>query len=480
MSLISGINFAQQAQIEGIKKLDFQGVEAIENVGFYTVYEEDKQSGKVRDFNLKFFDLDYNETNSKTIEMSKDADVSSSDNNATHLCIAFAEKKLKHISLKSFDNSGNLVGEINLSESAVPKADVYKAPNGFVVVNQIRKSVNSIRASYEIIGLDNKLKVLWKKDLNDSAIQGVIDVVATENSIAVVYTSGKGLKKENYDQHMMRLSASGDVVFDVVFASNYFYFPNKILLEGENTLIFGSFPEQGKAKTIGVFAISFDKSGNVLSKKEIEYKQEISPIIKDIIEEEDVNMKESPQFIVNDAIKTATGYFVITETIQLRPAPGVGANISTGGGSSMSIQMNTAFMMGDFLVLDLNSDLSLNDIRVITKKKNKVVFEGVVTNINTYYSQIKENDVSNYQFWIKKEDGFPAVVYTIRENFLSNIEVGVAALNNDSKVITSEVITSDLSKMKEVNGFGVMKNNLNKLSVFLFKQGVLSFYDLNF
>ena len=100
MSLISGINFAQQAQIEGIKKLDFQGVEAIENVGFYTVYEEDKQSGKVRDFNLKFFDLDYNETNSKTIEMSKDADVSSSDNNATHLCIAFAEKKLKHISLK--------------------------------------------------------------------------------------------------------------------------------------------------------------------------------------------------------------------------------------------------------------------------------------------------------------------------------------------------------------------------------------------
>ena len=96
-------------------------------------------------------------------------------------------------------------------------------------------------------------------------------------------------------------------------------------------------------------------------------------------------------------LKTATGYFVITETIQLRPAPGVGANISTGGGSSMSIQMNTAFMMGDFLVLDLNSDLSLNDIRVITKKKNKVVFEGVVTNINTYYSQIKENDVSNYQ-----------------------------------------------------------------------------------
>ena len=47
-------------------------------------------------------------------------------------------------------------------------------------------------------------------------------------------------------------------------------------------------------------------------------------------------------------------------------------------------------------------------------------------------------------------------------------------------MIKSEVITSDLSKMKEVNGFGVMKNNVNKLSVFLFKQGVLSFYDLNF
>jgi hypothetical protein len=114
-------------------------------------------------------------------------------------------------------------------------------------------------------------------------------------------------------------------------------------------------------------------------------------------------MKETPQFIVNDAIKTDGGYYVITETIKLNPAVGVGVQVSKGGGSGSSLQANTAFIMGDFLILKLNNNLELEKIQVITKKKNRVVMEGVITNVNQYHSVLKSSGVSNYQFWVQEK-----------------------------------------------------------------------------
>lgn len=480
MLLVSPLSvFAQQATVSGIKPREFQGVEEIENKGYYTVYEAEDQSGKIRNYTLKFYDFSYKEIGSELIELSKVATVSGSANNATHLAIAFSDMKLKQVKVKSFDLDGKLTGELDLSESAMPMADVYKAPGGFVIVNQIRKSAMSMKAQFEIIGVSNELTVQWKKELNEETIREVIDVVASEEGVAVVYTSGKGLDKENYDQHLLRLSHEGSVIFDEVFASNYYYFPNKIIVDVDKTIVFGSYPAPGKSKPVGVFAIAFDASGNISLKKEIDYEKNISPEIKDIMSEEEINMKEEPQFIVNDVIKTPTGYVMINETIRLRPSMGLAVEISTGG-SGGSVQMNTAFIMGDFVVLNLDDKLDLETVQVITKRTNKVVFEGTIGNVNQYHHILKKNNVSNYQFHIKNAEAKPSVVYTIRQSYLSNIQIGVADLNKTDKVIKSELIDSDLTKIKEVNGFGVMRNTGEKISVYLFKKGVLSFYDLTY
>lgn len=469
--------WGQQAKVENIGA--FRSVQEIDQSGFCAIYEEDGQKGKIRNYTLKFFDFDYAETNAALVELSKVATVSSSANNTTHMAIAFSDTKLKQTSVKSFDKKGTLTGTLNLGENAIPTADIYKAPEGFVIVNHISKSAMSIKVQFEIIGVDNELNVLWKKELNDETVREVEDVLASEEGVAVVYTSGKGMGKENYDQHLLRISPKGDVVFDEVFASNYYYFPNKILFDGENTLIFGSFPEKGKSRPAGVFGIAFNSSGAITFKKELDYSTEISPAIKGIMSEEDINMKESPQFIVNDAIKTADGYIIITETIQLRPAVGLAVEVSTAG-SGAGIQTNTAFWMGDFLVLNMKNNLELDGIKVVTKAKNRVVFQGIIANVNQYHSILKENNVSNYQFWLNDAENNPTMVYTIRESFRSNIKVGVVDLTTDKKVLESKVVESELAKMKDVNGFGVLKNINNKLSVYVYKKGILSFYDLEY
>lgn len=471
--------FAQQGSIEGIKTSEFQGVHEITNEGFYTVYEEAKQKGKVRNYTVKFLDFNYKVTKQTQVELSKNAVVSSSANNETHIAIAFSDIKDKKVKLRSLTLRGELQGEVDLTKSVGPKADIYKAPEGFVVVNYVLPSLVSTKIQFEIIYFDNELKQIWKKELKDDLVRAVYDVVATEDGFAILYCTGKGLNKENYDQHLIRVNNEGKEIFDKVFASNYYYYPNKIILEGENTLIFGSFPEEGKSKPIGIFGIAMDASGKIVAKNEVDYKTNISPTIKDIKDSEDINMKEEPQFIVNDVLKTETGYIVITETIRLRPAPGGAVEVGTGG-SGATITVNTAFIMGDFLILSLDKELQMNKIQVVNKKKNKVVFQGIITNVNMYYPILRQNNVSNYRFSQIDDKGEIAMVYTIRSSYMSNIKVGIADLNSKETILKSVYIESDLEKLKDVNAFGVLKNTENKISVYIFRKSLLNFYDLKY
>lgn len=468
--------FGQDKTIEGIKILE--GAGDIEGLGFYAVYQAEGEKGKYRNYTINLFDYEYNQVASEAVQMSKVTSLVSSETNNSHLALVFSDMKQKQISVKSFDKDGNLAGELDLTDTKYPRANLYKTPSGFIIVNIVKLGgAMSAKMKYEIISVDNDLNVNWKMPIEGETVREVVDVLATKEGVAVVYTKGKGMKKENYGQHLMRISNDGDVVFDEIFANNYYYFPNKILLDGDETFIFGSYPKLGKSKPIGVFAISYDKTGVQTNKKEIEYEKEISPEIKDIMSEEDINMKESPQFIVNDAIKTDDGFYIITETIRLKPAVGASVQVSTAG-SSTGLSVNTAFHMGDFIILKLKSNLDVDKIKIVTKKKNKVIVEGGIFNVNQYHHVLKQNNVSNYQFWVTNEDGNPAMVYTIRKNFRSNIQIGVVDVTTDERVSKSKPLESELEKLKELAGFGVMKSQNNQLAIYVFKKRVLSFYNL--
>lgn len=478
---ISSTINAQQAEFEDIKI--FEGAGEIENVGFYTLYQAKGERGRMRNYTLKFLDYQYNELSTKNIELSKRASLSDSEANKTHLAIAIADTKLDQVSIRAFDKSGVLSGKLDLKETKQPSAQIYEAENGFIIVNKINEGGLIPKYKYEIISVDNELNIIWKNIFTkDDNVIEVIDVLSENGATAIVFSKGRGMKKESYSQNLMRISDSGEIIFDTKFANNYFYFSNKILIKDETTYVFGSFPEEGKSKPIGVFAIGFSKNGEITNKNELSYQEKISPDLKDIMTEEDLNMKEEPQFIVNDVVETEEGFYLITETIRLRPALGGGVQVSSGGASGGSIQVNTAFIMGDFLIINLNKDLSLNRFKVVTKNKNKVVVEGIVPNVNAYYSTMKQRgmNMSNYQFWIKNEEGNPAMVYTIKKNFRGNVKVGVVDITTEDRVTESNPVVSDLEKIRKMNQYGVLESEAGKLSVVVYKGGSIQFYDLSY
>ncbi|MCH2225268.1 MAG: hypothetical protein MK066_10915 [Crocinitomicaceae bacterium] len=472
--------FAQQESIEGIKFSDFHGVREIENVGYYTFFEEENQRGKTRAYNVRFLNYDYSEKKNTLIELSKVATVSTSENNDSHLVIGFSDFKERTQKLKSFDQDGNIVGELEWTGKVIPGVQIFKAKDGFALVKIVRPKAMSSKANYEIVRVDNELNVLWERKLPGELVKGVVDLIADEEDrIGLVYSSGKGAGKEKYSQHFMKLDENGEVLFDEVFAQNYFYLPNKLLVDGDNMLIFGSYPKNGKSKAIGVFAIAYDNDGTQIAKNEVDYQSDISPMIRAAMSEEELNMKENPQFFINDVVKTENGYMVVTETLRMRPSIGASVHVSTGG-SGGSLQANTTLIMGDFLVLKISEELNVNSIQVVNKKKNRVVVGGTIPNVSYALPIIKANNISNFQFIKQDENKNNQLVYTIRKNFLNGIQIGVADLDADDSVVKSMLVECDLEKMKAINAFDVMNNEEGKISVYVYRKKLLSFYDLTF
>ncbi|WP_159038514.1 DUF6770 family protein [Brumimicrobium mesophilum] len=477
MAVCSNISYAQDATIDGIKI--FEGVGEVENVGYYNVYQEDGEKGKFRDYTINFLDYEYNTIGKEKIQLSKRAGVIHSESNDSHLAITFGDLKEKSHLAYSFDKNGSIAGKIELTPGKFFDSKIYKSSNGFVISNTIREKLMSAKSTIEIIKVNNEMNEIWTKTLEEGKAISITDILSTENGVAVVYTSGKGMKKESYNQNLMRLDNYGEVVFDEAFANNYYYYPNKILLEDKNTYVFGSYPEEGKSRPVGVFGIGFSPEGDVILKEEVSFEMDILPASKGIMTEEQLNVKDAPQFVVNDAIKTDEGFYLITETIRLRPAIGGSVNVGTGG-SGGSLSMNTAFIMGDFIILKFNKELGLDQVKFVTKEENKIVVQGAVFNVNVYAHMFTSQNMSNYQFCVENSEGNPAMVYTIIEGYRNKVRVGIADITTEEMVTKSEPIESEMGKIKNVEAYKVLKNEVGRLSVFLYKSKLISYYNLNY
>ncbi|RYM32807.1 hypothetical protein ERX46_12150 [Brumimicrobium glaciale] len=477
MAVLSNISFAQDLTIDDVKI--FEGAGDVDKIGFYSVYQADGEKGKFRNYTVNFVDYDYNTIGKDKIQLSKRADVIHSESNDSHLAISFGDLKEKKHVVYSFDKNGSIAGKLDLEKGKLYDSKIYKSPNGFVISNTIRHKLMSAESTIEIIMVDNEMNKLWTKTFEKGKAISVTDILSTENGVAVVYTSGKGMSIENYSQNMIRLDNSGEVVFDEVFANNFYYYPNKILLDDENTYIFGSYPEEGKVKPEGVFGIGFSPNGDIVMKEEVSFEMDIIPVAKDLMTEEQLNVKDAPQFIVNDVVKTDDGFYLITETIRLRPSLGGSINVG-GGGAGGSITVNTAFLMGDFIILKFNKDLGLDKIKFVTKEENKIVVEGMVTNVNTYASMFKSKNISNYQFWVENSDGNPAMVYTIIEGYRNKVRVGIADITTEALITESEPIESEMGKIKKVESFNVLKNEAGRLSVLIYKNKMISYYNFDY
>lgn len=482
ITLISATLFAQQQTIENVNRRTYFGSDEIENTGFYSVIQKPDQKGKIREYQIRFFDLNLKEGKNVDITLSKSVTISNTAGNDHAIAICFSDLKLKQSKIVSYNHDGEMIGELVL-ESAIPKSKIYRGQNGFYIVDENRKSKMSMNYKVSVIKTDNELNVIWKKTLDEKLYNIVFDIQEDKvtEDVAIVYTQGKGLSKDKYRQYLWRIDKEGKETYNTQFSNNAFQYPNKIIFEESRTLAFGSYPPEGKSKPVGVFAYVFSEIGEVTEKVHISYKDQISKEIANISSEEDINMKDIPQFIVNDVIKLDDGSFkVVTETIKLRPSIGGSAQVSSGGSTGGSVSTNTALIMGDFLILNLTENLKLEDIQVVTKRKNKVIFEGIVFNVGMVYLRLKEQNASNFQFLKSNVEDELYLVYTSRKNFFNEIKIGVADLNSTDKVIKSLEIDSDIEKLKEVRSLKIMNNKENKITVSLLEKKTVQFYELEF
>lgn len=212
----------------------------------------------------------------------------------------------------------------------------------------------------------------------------------------------------------------------------------------------------------------------------VDWQKDIYPTVSQMNLEGLLDDKKTPGFFVHDIVKLADGnYRVITETVYSKTVPGVGASFSTNTGTSVGVQANTQFKFSDFFIFTFNNKLENTNIQAVTKKTNKIVLAGVNYRPSRMQKYFGGYNLYNYQF-VKHWKGRDFMVYTVRENYGSKVQICVAEVSNDEKVKKSLNVHSDLSNQEKLRYWDVYNNLENSISVYTYKSKTVKMYDLTF
>ncbi|MDX1447038.1 hypothetical protein, partial [Lishizhenia sp.] len=173
INLITTPLIGQEREVDEVRS--FSGAYENSGSGYLSIYEKDGQKGKTRTYTVDAIDYDLNEIVSAQTELSKNAYTISSAVGEDAFAIAFGDLKERAVFVRSFDDSGELLGELKLEtmndvsktwDYNFPVSRIYKAKNGFVILSGIMKGAMS-KYSFEIIKVDEEMNEEWRKRIGE-------------------------------------------------------------------------------------------------------------------------------------------------------------------------------------------------------------------------------------------------------------------------------------------------------------------------
>lgn len=480
INLITTPLIGQEREVDEVRS--FSGAYENSGSGYLSIYEKDGQKGKTRTYTVDAIDYDLNEIVSAQTELSKNAYTISSAVGEDAFAIAFGDLKERAVFVRSFDDSGELLGELKLEtmndvsktwDYNFPVSRIYKAKNGFVILSGIMKGAMS-KYSFEIIKVDEEMNEEWRKRIGEEKLRVYHNDIITDEqgNVIISYLQGKGMKKDNYEQFVMKIDNEGQTVFNEMYGVGIYNVAGKIKVFNEDVVLFGQYSDKG-ARPDGVFLKSYNKKGDVVKDIKYNWSRKISPKISTTIKNNDDNIKDSPQFIINDVVRSGEGFKIITETVKLSPSVGGSATIGAGGGTAFTI--NTAFRFGSFVILEIDERLALKNVQVVKNKANKIVVEGVATSVTQLRGLLEAYKMSNFKY-VTEKDGEMILVFIQRKGMFSSLSLCAATISSDKDYLENELPEDALGDLGRIYYFDALpSDDSNKVTYYYMKKDQLVF-----
>lgn len=475
VNLITTPLFSQDREVDEVRY--FSGAYENSESGYVSIYQKDGQKGKTRFYTIDAIDYDLNEIVSTQTELSKNAYAISSAVGEGNFAIAFGDLREGAVFVRSFDESGEMTGEIKLEtmndvsrtiDYHYSVARVYKAKDGFVILSGIMKGAMS-KYSFEMIKVDKDMNEEWRQRVGDEKLRVYHNDIITDEdgNVIISYLQGKGMKKDNYEQFVMKIDNDGKVVFNEKYGEGIYNVAGKIKVFKDEVILFGQYSDKG-SRPDGIFLKSYNDKGDLVKDVKYNWASKISPKISASIKREDENIKDSPQFIINDVIRTEAGFKIITETVKLSPSIGGSASVGGGGGGA-SITVNTAFRFGSFVILEIDERLALRGVQVVKNKSNKIVVAGVATSVTQLRGLLEAYKMSNFKY-VTEDEGDMKLVFIQRDGLFGKLSLCAATISSDEKFMENELPEDALGDIGKINYFDALPNKDGNKITFYYVQ----------
>lgn len=396
---------AQKKSFDDVLKVTLNSKGAIMNgtevSGYYLFYAVDKAEKGKMNYLLKILDNNLNQVASKSITDEKGVLLMESVYNGKSLMLKFYKpsNKDKEFTYRQYDMTGERKssktrpgGRLDYAMLAQNQGNdddgtlptLFPVPGkGFInyILDTEKGAMSQSKYIIEFMPEDEATGKAWKASSSPSSemYESASFLACDEDILLSTTAKRKGAMNKDIEYYLLGTDMNtGDQLFETsVEDSKYAIAVTNGTSEGDKIQLYGLYYEKNaktaKEKSLGIFAMTLDKTGKVLERHYNSWAKDVSKFLptNDKGKIEDVGYLYFHQFI-----KSADGtIFAIAESYRrTADAGGIAAAVLSGGRTAGAGV--TKIVIEDFYLFQFSTDFTIKDVKVIEKNKSDFAYPG--------------------------------------------------------------------------------------------------------
>jgi len=492
--MISGSVFAQEAEINNVRKREFRGVRAIineqtkESQGYYTFYVDEKaeEKGMIK-FMLEIYDLDLKLLNKTPITITKRSVIDGSVFNGKNFFFLFNDVWKKKITYVVADINGKIINEkvVEVEKRATTTADVYPANDAFYIVKPLKEK----KLGYSITKIDKDLKELWT--ISNTPDKGLLSIEAveagTDRLILIELKRPSLMSKKAYAKIMCLDEKTGKQLYEYpLFDGEATCIPSAFLIDKDANVVTGGMYFEGeKWKSVnsnGIFFLKLGADGKKQVYKKVDWDEGIQDLLKSSKNKLVIGSK--PKVFFHDIVQAGDGgYQIISETFQ-KTMPAISSRLGdmisgryigniNSKNSQGKYEKPLRFVIMDFIIFNYNKEGEISNLNKIPKDETKISIYPPYKSMPglRLAKAVKEFGYFDYAF-TTKVPGSDQEVMVSRNMSIGNPYIGVTTIAKGNDATTTKIPikrkTAKRANSKERDFVGVVKSKTGYICVYYY------------
>lgn len=471
--LFGTATFAQTAQITGVRKNEFRGVESIKDKGYYTFYVNEKGKKGMVEFMLEIYDLDLNLIKKTPILITKASTLIGGEFNGNDFLFAFYDISKKQNTFATVDVQGNIIKQevrINKKSATAGSTNIYPSMDGdgFFVTQMIKEK----KWGYSIEKLDRTLSPIWEKTVTNDKGMVMIEAAAAANGKLVLVSAERpsALSNKVFGRLVCFNGKDGKKEYEQpLFDGKITGIPSTFLIDKEaNVITAGMYFDGEKWDAVnsdGIFFMKLSPTGQKLMYNTVDWDKGIQETLKATSRKFSIGSK--PKVLFHQIVPAADGgYQVIAETFRKTMKAGTVLAMAAGGNAN---DVPWGFTVMDYIIFNYDNAGVPKDINKIEKPYKSIYVDGAIASMGgvslAYY--LKKYNMFTFDFTTRlPETNEQVIVYSNFEDagigkgkpYVGITTIGQGEVSKTTKIPLTKKLANYVSNSPDDMKTGAMQS----------------------